>query len=35
MSAAVSILAYRYLGNKLRTADVFAIVTTFQSMVKI
>lgn len=32
MSAAVAILAYRYLGNKLRTADVFAIVTTFQSM---
>lgn len=32
MSAAAAILAYRYLGNKLRTADVFAIVTTFQSM---
>ena len=32
MSAAVAILAYHYAGNLLLAKDVFAVVTTFQSM---
>eukprot|EP00040_Diaphanoeca_grandis_P034870 m.217814 g.217814 ORF g.217814 m.217814 type:complete len:2091 (+) comp33245_c1_seq3:176-6448(+) len=32
LSAAVSVLAYRYTGNTLNAADVFAIVSVFQSM---
>ena len=32
LSAAIAILSFRFLGNKLTAADAFAIVATFQSM---
>lgn len=32
LSSAVAILTFRYLGNALNAGDVFAVVTTFQSM---
>lgn len=32
LSSAVAILTFRYLGNVLNAGDVFAVVTTFQSM---